>query len=315
MLLLIDAGNTRIKWALAALPQADPGGGVDRGGAHGTAERNHGVDHHDRASADHGVASAGAIGPGEWIDSGAVLHDAVESLAPAWGALPVSRVLIANVAGATVAAAILRQLALQQAQRRAADVAAASEQSVHWFASTAQVAGIRNGYRWPERLGCDRLAALVGARALLPNRPLVVAVCGTATTVDALTATGDFIGGMILPGPGLMAASLARNTAQLPVIAAMAGGSDMAAGSTSGITLFADNTDDAIISGCLSAQAGAIASAVAAHGGAHCVISGGAAHLVAPRLEIAATAVDNLVLIGLQVVAGIGQQRILKGLQ
>nr|WP_308602397.1 type III pantothenate kinase [Massilia sp. Dwa41.01b] len=54
------------------------------------------------------------------------------------------------------------------------------------------------------------------ARALVPGRPLVVATCGTATTVDAVSAEGRFIGGMILPGLALMAGALARNTAQLP---------------------------------------------------------------------------------------------------
>lgn len=276
MLLLIDAGNTRIKWALAALTPA-------------------------------------AAGPGSWTACGAVSHDAIERLAYDWGTAPVTTVLIANVAGASVQAALERQLELLQLQRRAASgpQPVKSDQDlapmVHWFASAAQVAGVRNGYRAPERLGCDRLAALVGARALRPDQALIVAVCGTATTIDALTASGDFIGGMILPGPGLMAASLARNTAQLPAVAAMTAGAGAAAASIAGMQLFADNTDDAIISGCLAAQAGAIERAVAAHGGAHCLLSGGAAHVVAARLGVAVTIVENLALIGLQVVAGAGK--------
>ncbi len=277
MLLLIDAGNTRIKWVLAAPAQK-------------------------------------AADLGRWLAHGAVPHDAVESLARDWGAAPVRAVLIANVAGATVHAALVRQLALLQQGCAAPAPEDALQRdpapTVDWFASAAQVAGVRNHYRAPERLGCDRLAALVGARALLPDRALIVAVCGTATTVDALTASGDFIGGMILPGPGVMAASLARHTAQLPAIAAMTAGTGAAP--LAGMSPFADNTDDAIFSGCLAAQAGAIERAVVAHGGAHCLLSGGAAHLIAPRLGVAVTAVDNLVLIGLQVVAGAGPQRLLK---
>ena len=298
MLLLIDAGNTRIKWALATDASNDHAPDIGRPDDAGQP-----VGKRDRAR----IIAADA---GRWIASGAVLHDAVESLAGAWGKAPVNAVVIANVAGATVRAALLRQLEFLQLRRRAAsDSAQDAAPLVHWFASAAQVAGVRNGYRAPERLGCDRLAALIGARALLPDQAVIVAVCGTATTVDALTASGDFIGGMILPGPGLMASSLARHTAQLPAIVAMTAGPGQAAQSITCLTPFCDNTDDAIASGCLAAQAGAIERAVAAHGGAHCLLSGGAAYLVAPRLGVAVTSVDNLVLIGLQVVASAVTQR------
>ena len=261
MLLLIDAGNTRIKWALAA----------------------------DDA------------GLGRWATCGAVLHADVGTLARHWGSTPVHAVLIANVAGAGMHAALLQQV--EALRQPAAGPTWHEAPLLHWFASSAHAAGVRNAYRQPEQLGCDRLAALVGARALRPRQALLVAVCGTATTVDALTAEGEFIGGMILPGPGLMAASLARNTAQLPTVAAMVSAPGSSAGSLDALPMFADNTDDAIASGCLSAQAGAIERAVKVHGGAHCLLSGGAAALVASRLAVAFTAVDNLVLIGLQVVA------------
>jgi type III pantothenate kinase len=67
--------------------------------------------------------------------------------------------------------------------------------------------------------------------------------------------------------------------------------------------LFADNTNDAIVSGCLSAQAGAIERAVAAHAGALCILSGGAAPYVAPALGCGYRMVDNIVLVGLHAVA------------
>src|SRR3990167_9271740 len=104
---------------------------------------------------------------------------------------------------------------------------------------------------------------------------------------------------MILPGPGLMAASLSSHTAQLPQVEQL----DAAP------TPFADNTDDAIVNGCIAAQAGAIERAVAAHARLHrraeiqCILSGGAAAIIAPHLAISYDRVDNLVLIGLQTVA------------
>ncbi|MDE3011344.1 MAG: type III pantothenate kinase, partial [Pseudomonadota bacterium] len=61
-------------------------------------------------------------------------------------------------------------------------------------------------------MGCDRWAALVGARAR-GSMATVVVMAGTATTVDALAADGRFLGGYILPGLRLMPKSLYERTA------------------------------------------------------------------------------------------------------
>jgi len=248
MLLLIDAGNTRVKWAVVPAAVRDP------------------------------------ETLGHWTDSGRVEHAQVRSLADAWRAHKIRHVLISNVAGQTM------RNALEQALLGACGVRPVP---LEWFASVPALAGVHNRYRNPAQLGCDRFASAIGAHALYPGRPLIVATCGTATTVDAIAPDGDFLGGMILPGLGLMATSLAKNTAQLPQVAEHL---DIA-------EPFADNTDAAIVSGCLAAQAGAIERAVAAHarhgGEVLCVLSGGAAELIAPHLQAAHARVDNLVLIGL----------------
>jgi type III pantothenate kinase len=241
MLLLIDAGNTRVKWALAAADAP----------------------------------------PGHWLETGAVVHADLGQLAASWQHRAITRAIVSNVAGAAVRAQLQQMLPATP---------------IEWFASVDQLAGVRNGYRNRSQLGCDRFAAAIGARALEPGKALVVATCGTATTIDALTADGVFLGGMILPGLGLMAASLARNTAQLPHIAP---GASAAAG-------FADNTDDAILSGCLSAQAGAIERAIGLLGAGLCMLSGGAAPYIAPLLSArsyTARMVDNIVLVGLHAAA------------
>lgn len=253
MLLLVDAGNTRIKWAL-----------VDRALAHPV--------------------------PGTWHAAGSVARAQAGELEKIWSSLRIGRVLLSNVAGAGTRDELERAVRHALGSRPVA---------IEWFASTAECGGVRNRYREPAQLGCDRFAAAIGAHALFPVRPLVVATCGTATTIDAVSADGDFIGGMILPGLGLMASSLARNTAQLPQVALQA----------SALQPFADNTDAAIVSGCLAAQAGAIERAVAAQAHRYpeatvaCILAGGAADLVASHLSIAHERVDNLVLIGLQTVA------------
>jgi len=251
MQLLIDAGNTRIKWAV---PAAD-------------------------------AALCGQVPV--WLHGGSISHGELASLDSVWRSMTITRVLISNVAGAAIRAELSSIL---QDVQPAADV--------YWFASQEQVAGIHNTYRNPTQLGCDRLASMVGAHYLFPQQDVVVATCGTATTVDAVTAQGQFQGGMILPGLKLMAESLARNTAQLPQVAE----------SISLAGIFADNTDQAIASGCISAQVGAIRRAVSVleerqKQAVTCVISGGAAPYLLAHLGLPYQHVDNLVLTGLFVVA------------
>jgi type III pantothenate kinase len=202
----------------------------------------------------------------------------LESLRAAWQGQAIERAVVANVAGPELRARLAALL---------------PPAPVEWFAPSAARAGLANHYRDPARLGCDRFAAAIGARALVPGKAVIVATCGTATTVDAVSADGAFIGGMILPGLALMAAALARNTAQLPQVVPGAAPPP----------LFADNTGDAIISGCLSAQAGAIERAVAAHQAAECIVSGGAAAWIASALNIPHRLVDNMVLVGLHAAA------------
>ncbi|MRX09672.1 type III pantothenate kinase [Pseudoduganella sp. FT25W] len=242
MILLIDAGNTRVKWAL--------------------------VQANDTL--------------GAWIAHGAATHADTPQLELSWCEAAtshgVSRILIANVAGNALRVQLEYVL-----QRCLPDI------QPEWFASLPALAGLTNGYRNPAQLGCDRFAAAIAGHTLAPGLPVVVVNCGTATTIDAVTADGVFLGGMILPGLGLMASSLARNTAQLPQIAQDGKLPDG----------FADNTDDAILSGILAAQSGAIEHACAAHKAEACIISGGAAPFIAPMLKVPYRIVENIVLIGL----------------
>ena len=240
MLLLVDAGNTRIKWAIAAQDAA----------------------------------------PGDWTAHGAVPHAELDRLQAAWAGQGLTRAIVSNVAGHAMQAQL------------AALLAPLLPAAPQWFTSRAELGGLRNRYRNPAQLGSDRFAAALGARCLAPGKALVVATCGTATTVDAVTAAGEFLGGMILPGLGLMLGALARGTAQLPQVAP---------GATP--PTFADHTSDAILSGCLAAQAGAIERACAALPADLCIISGGAAASVAPLLSVPHWMLDNIVLVGLHAAA------------
>jgi type III pantothenate kinase len=83
-------------------------------------------------------------------------------------------------------------------------------------------AGVKTGlkvrYRNPHEVGSDRIANAVGAAQRFPGRAMIVVDCGTATTFDVVTSSGDYLGGAILPGVGLSAEVLSSRTAKLPSI-------------------------------------------------------------------------------------------------
>ena len=233
-MLLIDAGNSRVKWALTDGEQ--------------------------------------------WRQQGIVENAHIAELRKIFSALSAPQKIIAsNVAGQPIAQLL-----------RAA--CAAWTAPVEFISAKNQQCGVRNTYQHTEQLGSDRWAALIAAHNLHRIACLVVN-CGTATTVDALSATGEFLGGLILPGMDMMRRSLAKDT-QLTE----------AAGKWQS---FPRNTADAIVSGAVQATVGAIHlqfSALASQGEASCILSGGAADQVQPHLKISLVCDEHLVLRGLQVI-------------
>jgi len=71
--------------------------------------------------------------------------------------------------------------------------------------------GVKVCYDNPSRLGVDRWLALIAARSLREEALLIVD-SGSATTFDALTSSGEHIGGLILPGLEMMHESLLSKT-------------------------------------------------------------------------------------------------------
>jgi type III pantothenate kinase len=153
----------------------------------------------------------------------------------------------------------------------------------------------------PGRVGIDRLAAAAAAGLLKPAEAAAVVIdCGTATTIDMLSAAGEFLGGAILPGPVLMARALAEGTSKLPAVAALAAGRVPAMPGRS--------TDEAIAAGIGLGMRGAVARLVAearrALGGApHTILTGGWASAVRDVVPDAVEAPD-LVLCGIALAAG-----------
>lgn len=78
---------------------------------------------------------------------------------------------------------------------------------------------IKNSYSTPESLGCDRLAAAVGAWSLYGQTAdaVVIVDLGSAITIDLVTQDGGFEGGVISPGVAMRFRSLHEFTAKLPL--------------------------------------------------------------------------------------------------
>ena len=75
--------------------------------------------------------------------------------------------------------------------------------------------GIPIRYDSPQTVGADRLADALCVREKY-GAPAIIVDFGTATTYDALSAAGEYLGGAILPGIGLCAEALARVVPHLP---------------------------------------------------------------------------------------------------
>jgi type III pantothenate kinase len=78
----------------------------------------------------------------------------------------------------------------------------------------AGLSGIGFQIPHPEELGTDRIVNAVAAFALI-RKPVVVIDAGTATTITAVNGRGEYIGGAIMPGIGLMNETLGMKTSKL----------------------------------------------------------------------------------------------------
>jgi type III pantothenate kinase len=75
--------------------------------------------------------------------------------------------------------------------------------------------GVRILYQDPKAVGADRIADAAAVQELYGG-PACVVDFGTATTFDAISGEGDYLGGAIAPGIGIAAEALFIRTAKLP---------------------------------------------------------------------------------------------------
>lgn len=89
--------------------------------------------------------------------------------------------------------------------------------NVVWFSNQTPMP-LEIKYSTPHTLGCDRLAAAVGAAAELPGRNILVIDAGSAITIDFVDKEGNFRGGNISPGVNMRLKALHMLTARLPLV-------------------------------------------------------------------------------------------------
>jgi type III pantothenate kinase len=247
MILVIDVGNTRLKWAWLT--------------SNGLSDQQ-AVMHRDAK-------------PGIWT---AALFQS--------GQRP-SRVLVANVAGLTMAKVLTKQ------SKKYFKV-------VPEFVSAArEYHGLSNGYLEPKLLGADRWLSLIGAWTRA-RTALCVVDAGTAVKVDSIDAGGQHLGGLIVPGIHMMREALMSKTSDI------ARAAEHSTPSLAGV--LANNTIGAVSRGAVFALAGMADRAAETIEQATGVkpklfVTGGDAGLVTGLMRTKGEIVPDLVLQGLAVVA------------
>jgi type III pantothenate kinase len=160
-------------------------------------------------------------------------------LLAAWERLDApTRVLISNVAGDAVAAAVRRV------------VLAYWRLEPEFVSTRAFCLGVRVAYSDPARFGVDRWLTLLAAHGQ-SRQAVLILDAGTAATFDLMLADGQHLGGLILPGVEMMRASLLAGTAIPPTEAkptsdpwATDTGTAVTAGSVQSITALAGRLYD-----------------------------------------------------------------------
>ena len=173
----------------------------------------------------------------------------------------------------------------------------------HWFIhnwqlepefvkSQKQQLGVVNSYLNPESMGVDRWMALLAAYEKY-QQALCVIDCGTAVTFDVLSSEGMHQGGLIMPGVYMMQQALFRDTDRVNIGAGK-------------LVPLANNTSDAVYSGCLQLLASGLDGLCmqqSVDDGLLCVLTGGDGELLAGLMNCHCSYEPDLILYGLQAVS------------
>ena len=149
-------------------------------------------------------------------------------------------------------------------------------------------------YRPPEDVGADRIVNAIAAYEHFGG-PAVVVDFGTATTFDAISDEGEYLGGVIAPGIGISAEALFLRAARLPRVEVRRPRK-----------VIGDSTVTSIQSGLYWGYAGLVDGILRRMKeeleGAHVVSTGGLAELISPACEEIDSVEKNLTLEGMRLI-------------
>ncbi|MBI4698442.1 MAG: type III pantothenate kinase [Nitrospirae bacterium] len=164
------------------------------------------------------------------------------------------------------------------------------------------ITGIKFRIKHPDKLGADRIANAAAARQLYKG-PLIVIDFGTATTFCVISARGEYLGGVIMPGLRMAAEALCEKTAKLPMVEL-----------SKPEKILGNDTKSSINSGVILGQAGAVERIIReikeerSWGGKtplKVIATGGLAQLIAPYIKGLKTVNPLLTLEGLRIIYGL----------
>ena len=146
-------------------------------------------------------------------------------------------------------------------------------------------------YHPPSDVGADRIAGAVAAFKMFGG-PTIVIDFGTATTFDAISKKGVYLGGVIVPGIGISADALFRHASKLPHIKIKK--SEQVIGDST-----ATSMQSGLYFGYVSLVEGILARMKEELGGAQVVATGGLAHLVSGDAKTIDCVEEDLILQGI----------------
>jgi type III pantothenate kinase len=160
--------------------------------------------------------------------------------------------------------------------------------------------GVRIRYDRPRDVGADRIVDAAAVKALY-SLPACVVDFGTATTFDAVSEEGDYLGGAIAPGIGIAAQALFERTAKLPRVEL-----------TRPPSAIGRNTPHAMQSGLLFGYVGLVEGMVTRFKAelgpeTHVIATGGLAEIIARETDIVDVVDPWLTLHGLRIIYELNQ--------
>jgi len=160
---------------------------------------------------------------------------------------------------------------------------------------------LKINYLTPKTLGCDRIAAAVGAAEILPKSDILVIDIGSCVTMDLVTADGVYHGGNIAPGFVMRINAMHDYTAKLPIVKPQISE-----------TILGKNTTEAVLCGAfwgiVSEVNALLERLLSDYKNISIVLTGGDAHYFENHIKNCKKNVPNLVLIGLNKILEKGER-------